>query len=145
LDCFGQTRVDGFFLSAGEIDGAANLNLVSIMLARRYAFAVVGAGYLYYVVPKLILFRTEHSCRRLVPTLPFVTASSEPEKCHHLRPIALVTSACSHWTVRDRDFTDERAPRPQLRIIEHTGFDFDRPDHVRMTIRPSLADLELIR
>ena len=70
FDCAGQGRIDVFFLSGGEIDGQGNVNLVSI---GDYAHPKVrfpgsfGSAYLYYVVPKVILFRTEHSRRTLVP------------------------------------------------------------------------------
>ncbi len=39
-----------------------------------------GSAYLYYVVPKVILFRTEHSRRTLVPKVDFISApgASEP-------------------------------------------------------------------
>ena len=59
-----------FFLSGGEIDGEGNVNLVSIgdyeQPNARFPGSF-GSAYLYYVVPKVILFRTEHSTRTLVP------------------------------------------------------------------------------
>ena len=33
-----------------------------------------GSSYLYFVVPKVILFRTEHSKRTLVPKVPYISA-----------------------------------------------------------------------
>ncbi len=77
FDCAGQGRIDVFFLSGGEIDGEGNINLVSI---GDYEHPKVrfpgsfGAAYLYYVVPKVILFRTEHSRRTLVPKVSFVSS-----------------------------------------------------------------------
>ena len=77
FDCAGQGRIDVFFLSGGEIDGEGNINLVSI---GDYAQPNVrfpgsfGSGYLYYVVPKVILFRLEHSRRTLVPKVSFISA-----------------------------------------------------------------------
>ena len=60
FDCAGQGRVDVFFLSGGEIDGEGNINLVSIgdyeQPNVRFPGSF-GSGYLYYVVPKVILFR----------------------------------------------------------------------------------------
>jgi hypothetical protein len=64
FDCAGQGRVDVFFLSGGQIDGAGNINLVSV---GDYAHPKArfpgsfGSAYLYYVVPKVIL-----SARRAV-------------------------------------------------------------------------------
>ena len=70
FDCAGQGRIDVFFLSGGEIDGEGNVNLVSVgdydKPTARFPGSF-GSAYLYYVVPKVILFRTEHSKRTLVP------------------------------------------------------------------------------
>ena len=74
FDCAGQGRIDVFFLSGGQIDGQGNVNLVS---TGDYEHPKVrfpgsfGSAYLYYVVPKVILFRTEHSRRTLVPKRRF--------------------------------------------------------------------------
>src|ERR1700704_195757 len=68
FDCAGQGRIDVFFLSGGQIDGAANINLVSI---GDYEHPKVrfpgsfGSSYMYYVVPKGILFPLEHPPRTL--------------------------------------------------------------------------------
>src|SRR5512139_140367 len=99
FDCAGQGRIDVFFLSGGEIDGAGNINLVSIGEhdAPRVRFpGSFGAGYLYYVVPKVILFRTEHSRRSLVPQVDFISAPgvNEPNVFRTGGPIALVTNRC---------------------------------------------------
>src|SRR5262245_55758490 len=62
FDCAGQGRVDVFFLSGGQIDGQANINLVSVGDYRhpkaRFPGSF-GSSYLYYVVPRVILLRTE--------------------------------------------------------------------------------------
>src|SRR5689334_11886832 len=76
FDCAGQGRIDVFFLSGGEIDGEGNINLVSIgdYDAPKVRFpGSFGSGYLYYVVPKVILFRLEHSRRTLVPRVSFIS------------------------------------------------------------------------
>lgn len=153
FDCAGQGRVDVFFLSGGEIDGEANINLVSI---GDYARPKVrfpgsfGAGYLYYVVPKLILFRTEHSRRTLVPTVTFVTApGTSPKNVYRPGgPIALVTNRCLFTFDRARRRFSLASVHPGHSledIIEHTGFDFDRPDRVPVTVPPSRTDLQLMR
>ncbi|MDI1342981.1 MAG: CoA synthetase, partial [Pseudolabrys sp.] len=62
FDCAGQGRIDVFFLSGGQIDGHGNINLVEIgehdHPKVRFPGSF-GSAYLYYVVPKVILFRTE--------------------------------------------------------------------------------------
>jgi glutaconate CoA-transferase subunit B len=153
FDCAGQGRIDVFFLSGGEIDGEANINLVSI---GDYDHPKVrfpgsfGAAYLYYVVPKLILFRTEHSRRTLVPRVSFVSAPGTSAD-HVYRPggpIALVTNRClfNFDRVRRRFSLASVHPGHNVEeIIEHTGFEFDRPDDVPTTIPPSQEALQLMR
>jgi glutaconate CoA-transferase, subunit B len=153
FDCAGQGRIDVFFLSGGEIDGEANINLVSIC---DYDHPKVrfpgsfGAAYLYYVVPKLILFRTEHSRRTLVPRVSFVSAPGTSAD-HVYRPggpIALVTNRClfNFDRVRRRFSLASVHPGHNVEeIIEHTGFEFDRPDDVPTTIPPSQEALQLMR
>ncbi len=77
FDCAGQGRIDVFFLSGGQIDGEGNVNLVSI---GDYAHPKVrfpgsfGSSYMYFVVPKVILFRLEHTRRTLVEKVDFISA-----------------------------------------------------------------------
>src|SRR5436189_6437530 len=99
FDCAGQGRIDVFFLSGGQIDGEGNVNLVSI---GGYAQPNVrfpgsfGSGYLYYVVPKVILFRVEHSRRTLVPKVSFISApGGNAENVHRPGgPVGLITNRC---------------------------------------------------
>jgi glutaconate CoA-transferase subunit B len=99
FDCAGQGRIDVFFLSGGQIDGHGNINLVEI---GEHGHPKVrfpgsfGSAYLYYVVPKVILFRTEHSKRTLVPDVDFISApgSNAPNVFRTGGPIALVTNRC---------------------------------------------------
>ena len=70
-------RTNAFFLGGGQIDGEGNINLVSIgdyhKPKARFPGSF-GSSYLYFVVPKVILFRTEHSKRTLVPKVSFISA-----------------------------------------------------------------------
>jgi glutaconate CoA-transferase subunit B len=153
FDCAGQGRIDVFFLSGGEIDGEGNINLVSI---GDHAHPKVrfpgsfGAAYLYYVVPKLILFRTEHSRRTLVPKVDFITApgTSPSNVFRPGGPIALVTNRCVFAFDRTRRRFALASVHPGHdvgEVIEHTGFDFDRPREVPTTIPPSRDALLLMR
>jgi len=153
FDCAGQGRIDVFFLSGGEIDGEGNINLVSI---GDYAQPNVrfpgsfGSGYLYYVVPKVILFRLEHSRRTLVPKVSFISApgGNEPNVHRTGGPIALVTNRClfSFDRARKRFRLESVHPGHTVaEVIEHTGFDFDRPENVPETPAPSAATLKLMR
>lgn len=151
FDCAGQGRIDVFFLSGGQIDGHGNINLVSI---GDYTHPKVrfpgsfGSAYLYYVVPKVILFRTEHSRRTLVPDVDFVSApgSNEPNVFRTGGPIALVTNRCL-FSFKDGRFRLESVHpgHSVAEVIENTGFDFDRPAEVPETPAPSPETLTLMR
>src|SRR5580704_14345156 len=153
FDCAGQGRVDVFFLSGGQIDGEGNINLVSV---GDYDHPKVrfpgsfGSAYLYYVVPKVILFRVEHSRRTLVPKVDFISAPGDsPDNVFRPGgPIALITNRC----LFDFDCTRRRFRLNSVHpghsvaeVIENTGFDFDRPAAVPTTPAPSPETLNLMR
>ncbi|SVC11662.1 uncharacterized protein METZ01_LOCUS264516, partial [marine metagenome] len=60
FDCAAQGRIDAFFLGGGQIDGAANVNLVGLgeypNVDTRFP-GTFGSAYLYFLVPRVILFR----------------------------------------------------------------------------------------
>src|SRR5215469_15980519 len=153
FDCAGQGRIDVFFLSGGQIDGEGNVNLVS---TGDYEHPKVrfpgsfGSAYLYYVVPKVILFRTEHSRRTLVPKVDFISApgASDANVYRTGGPICLITNRClfDFDRARRRFRLASLHPGHSLdEVIEHTGFDFDRPDAVPITPAPDAATLRLLR
>src|SRR5580698_2312591 len=153
FDCAGQGRIDVFFLSGGQIDGAGNVNLVTI---GDYEHPKVrfpgsfGSAYLYYIVPKVILFRVEHSRRTLVPKVDFISApGASPENVFRTGgPIALVTNRCLFNFDRARRRFRLASVHPGHsveEVVEITGFDFDRPANVPMTPPPSADTLRLMR
>ena len=151
FDCAGQGRIDVFFLSGGQIDGHGNINLVEI---GDHAHPKVrfpgsfGSAYLYYVVPKVILFRVEHSRRTLVPQVDFISAPGVSEKNVYRPggPIALVTNRCLFSFAQGRFRLDSVHPGHTVaEVIEHTGFDFERPASVPETPAPTPATLQLMR
>jgi glutaconate CoA-transferase subunit B len=153
FDCAGQGRVDVFFLSGGQIDGEGNINLVSVGdYARPKARfpGSFGSSYLYYVVPRVILFRTEHSRRTLVPKVDFVSApgTSAPNVYRTGGPVALITNRCLFAFDRARKRFSLASVHPGhtvAEVVEHTGFDFDRPAEVPITPAPSAQVLHLMR
>jgi len=153
FDCAGQGRIDVFFLSGGQIDGQGNVNLVEI---GEHGHPQVrfpgsfGSAYLYYVVPKVILFRTEHSRRTLVPKVDFISApgASEANVFRPGGPIALVTNRCLFDFDRQRRRFRLASVHPGHgvdEVIENTGFDFDTPAEVPETPAPSEETLHLLR
>ena len=153
FDCAGQGRVDVFFLSGGQIDGDGNINLVSVgdyeHPKARFPGSF-GSAYLYYVVPKVILFRLEHSRRTLVPKVDFISApGGSPDNVYRRGgPIALVTNRClfDFDRARKRFRLDSVHPGHTLaEVIDNTGFEFDRPAEVPTTPAPSAETLRLLR
>ncbi len=153
FDCAGQGRVDVFFLSGGQIDGQGNINLVSVgdyeHPKARFPGSF-GSAYLYYVVPKVILFRTEHSRRTLVPKVDFVSApgGSPSNVSRNGGPIALVTNRCLFDFDRARARFRLASVHPGhsvAEVSENTGFEFDHPTDVPVTPAPSAETLHLMR
>jgi glutaconate CoA-transferase subunit B len=153
FDCAGQGRVDVFFLSGGQIDGQGNINLVSVgdyqHPTARFPGSF-GSAYLYYVVPRVILFRVEHSRRTLVPQVDFVSApgTSPPNVFRQGGPIALITNRCLFgFDAAQRRFRLESVHPGHTaeEVAEHTGFAFDRPAVVPTTPPPSAETLRLLR
>jgi glutaconate CoA-transferase, subunit B len=153
FDCAGQGRVDVFFLSGGQIDGAGNINLVSVgdYAKPKARFpGSFGSSYLYYVVPRVILFRTEHSRRTLVEKVDFVSApgTSPPNVYRNGGPIALITNRCLFAFDRARQRFALASVHPGHtveEVIENTGFDFDRPQVLATTPAPSPETLQAMR
>jgi glutaconate CoA-transferase, subunit B len=151
FDCAGQGRIDVFFLSGGQIDGRGNVNLVS---TGDYGHPKVrfpgsfGSSYLYYVVPKVILFRTEHSRRTLVPKVDFISAPgvSEGNVYRPGGPIALVTNRCLFSFANGRFTLASVHPGHTVEeVVDNTGFDFDMPANMAETPAPSPETLKLMR
>src|ERR1700730_461417 len=153
VDCAGQGPVDVVFLYGREIDREGNIKLVGIgdydQPAARFPGWFV-SGYLYYVVPKVILFRIEHSRRTLVPKVSFISApgGNDPNVHRTGGPVALVTNRClfSFDRIAKRFKLESVHPGHTVEeVIENTGFEFDRPEHVSETPAPSEDTLKLMR
>ena len=153
FDCAGQGRIDVFFLSGGQIDGQGNINLVSVGDYERPKVRFpgsFGSSYLYYVVPRVILFRVEHSRRTLVPKVDFISApgGSPDNVVRPGGPIALVTNRCLFEFDRTRRCFRLASVHPGHsveEVVENTGFAFDRPAQVPVTPAPSAETLRLMR
>ena len=153
FDVAARGGISSFFLGGVQIDGQANINLVGIgdypSLKKRFPGSF-GSALMYYVVPKVILFREEHSPRTLVEKVDFVSApgASAPGVHRPGGPRHLVTNRCI------MDF-DQAGARFTLRSVhpgetvdsirEQTGFDFDVGANVAETPLPSTDRLARIR
>ena len=152
-DRAGQGRIDVFFLGGGQIDGSGNINLVGIgdypEVDTRFPGSF-GSGFLYFMVPRVILFRAEHSRRVFVPEVDFISApGASPDNVYRRGgPHALVTPLCvfGYDRARARFRLESLHPGTTLdEVLDNTGFDFDRPDHVPPTPAPEPERVSLIR
>ncbi len=153
FDCAAQGRIDAFFLGGGQIDGQANVNLVGLGpypdLDLRFP-GTYGSAYLYFLIPRVILFRQEHSRRVLVPKVDFISApgTSPPGLYRPGGPHALVTERCvfsfDHAAACFR-LESVHAGDTVESVIGNTGFEFDCPAKVPETPPPSAETLALIR
>jgi len=153
FDMAGQGRIDAFFLGGGQIDGEANINLVGVgdypQQKVRWSGSF-GAAYLYYLVPRVILFREEHTRRVMVPKVDFVSAPgvSPPEVHRPGGPYAMVTNLCQFRFERERRRFRLESVHPGHTLEEvrdQTGFEFDAPPEVPTTPAPEAETLALIR
>ncbi|MCU0966833.1 MAG: CoA synthetase [Burkholderiaceae bacterium] len=153
FDRAGRGAIDAFFLSGGQIDGHGNINLVG---TGDYPHTEVrwsgsfGSAYLYYLVPRVVLFRWEHSRRTLVPQVDFISApGTSPPGVHRPGgPVALITNLCLFDFDRARGRFGLRSVHPGHTLEEvrdQTGFDFDCSPQPPTTAPPAAARLELLR
>lgn len=153
FDCAAQGRVDAFFLSGGQIDGQANINLVGTGPYPRSEVrwsGSFGSAYLYFLVPRVILFRVEHSRRTLVEKVDFISApgTSPPGVWRRGGPHALITNLClfAFDKEKGRFRLESIHPGHTLEeVLDQTGFAFDRPDQVPETPAPAPQILALMR
>jgi glutaconate CoA-transferase subunit B len=153
FDCAAQGRIDAFFLGGGQIDGQANINLVGVGGYPRSTVrwpGSFGSAYLYFLVPRVILFREEHTPRVLVPKVEFISApGTSPANVYRPGgPYALVTGRAVFRFERARARFALASVHPghsAEEVRESTGFDFDRPATVLQTAAPAAATLALIR
>ena len=153
FDSAGQGRIDVFFFSGAQIDGSGNINLNVIgdyaHPKARFAGAY-GSAFLYFMVPRIILFRLEHSRRTLVEKVDFISAPgvSPPNVFRRGGPIALVTPLC-HFAfdkAHARFRLESIHPGHSLEeVLDNTGFAFDRPEQVPPTSAPPAGVLALMR
>lgn len=153
FDCAAQGRIDAFFLGGGQIDGAGNINLVGV---GDYPASEVrwpgsfGSAFLAFVVPRIILFREEHSPRALVDTVDFISATgtSPPGVYRTGGPTALLTGLALFSFDRGRGRFRLESVHPGSSLDEiraKTGFTFDGCAETPTTPPPDGDTLRLLR
>lgn len=151
FDLAGQGRIDLFFLGGGQIDGAANINLIGTGAwpgqGARFPGSF-GSAFMYMAVPRTLLFREEHSRRVLVPRVDWISAPGTSPPGHFRRGTAqaLVTGRAVFRFHAGRFHLASCHPgENSASIAEHTGFAYDAPPQVPATPAPSADELALLR
>ena len=153
FDLTGQGRIDLFFLGGGQIDGQANINLIGTGewpgKAVRFPGSF-GSAFMYFMTPRTILFREEHSARVFVPQVDIVSAPgvSPPGVFRRGTAQALVTGKCIfRFDPAAARFTLESVHPGETAasVREATGFDYDAPAEVPTTPDPTESELALLR
>ena len=153
FDCAGQGRIDAFFLGGGQIDGFGNVNLVGTGDYPRSSVrwpGSFGSAYLYFVVPRVILFREEHTPRVFVEKVDFISAPGvSPEGVFRSGgPVALLTGKGLFRFDKTRPGFELESVHPGhdlAEIKQATGFQFAHDAQPRQTPLPDRSTLELLR
>ncbi len=129
-------RLNVFYLSGAQIDGQGNINLMAVGDYRRPKVRLpggAGSAILAYVVERVVLFKTTHEARGLVPRVDVITAPGyTPNLSLGQRPgrvTRLITPKCVFA------FDPPQAPllsslHPGVTVAEVrqlTGFEFRTP------------------
>jgi len=129
-------RLNVFYLSGAQIDGQGNINLMAVGDYRRPKVRLpggAGSAILAYVVERVVLFKTVHEARGLVPQVDVITAPGfTPTLSLRQRPgrlTRLITPKCV------MAFQPPQTPRleslhPGVTVAEVrqlTGFEFRAP------------------
>lgn len=153
FDCAAQGRIDAFFLGGGQIDGQANINLVGVgdypQVKVRWPGSF-GSSFLYSQIPRVILFREEHSPRVLVKKVDFISApgTSEPNIERKGGPHALLTSRALFAFDKAKSCFVLKNIHPGQTVAdiqEATGFDFDISPDLSETPDPDSQTLKMLR
>lgn len=108
-----------------------------------------GSALLYFVVPKAILFREQHSARVLVDRVDFMSAPGpHDDTSRRDGPVALLTSkALFHFSRSRRRFALMSVHRGQTTegIRSLAGFAYDEKMQTPLTDSPDATTLELLR
>ncbi|MCA3323416.1 MAG: CoA synthetase [Roseomonas sp.] len=153
FDLTGQGRIDLFFLGGGQIDGSANLNLVGTGewpgMGVRFPGSF-GSAFMYFMTPRTILFREEHTPRVFVEKVDNISAPgvSPPGVFRRGTAQALVTGRCvfRFHPDRARFSLDSVHPGETVESVrDATGFAFDVTGDVPYTPDPTAEELALLR
>jgi glutaconate CoA-transferase subunit B len=151
-DRIGQGRIDVLFLSGGQIDGQANINNVGVGDYPRTQVRFPGSfggPFIYMMVPRIILFREEHTTRTLVSKADFISAPglTPPEVYRRGGPTDLVTGKAAFTFDREAGRFTLASIHPGYTLADiesSTGFSFEAPANVPETTAPPREWLRML-
>lgn len=144
---------DLFFLSGGQIDLHANLNLIGVGDPARPDVRFpggAGAAMLYYMAGRVVVFRAEHSPKVFVRRVDTVTSpgSTPPDVRRRGGPSKVVTPLCVFRFDRDRGTLVVASLHPgveRAELARRTGFPLEYDSTVTVTAEPTPKELRLLR
>jgi len=137
-----QGRLNLFFLSGAQIDGRGNINLMAVGDYQQPQVRLpggAGSAILAYVVERVVLFKTVHEPRGLVPKVDVVTAPGyTPQLSPRQRPgkvTCLVTPQCVfEFAPPDPPLLASLHPGVTLEEVRQlTGFEFNASTEIAVT------------
>ncbi len=146
-------RIDVFFGSGAQIDETGAFNLCVLGAPAHPKVRLPGGraqGVLPFVIPRTILFRTDHSRRVFVPRVDFVTAPGGPPPGVFWRggvsEVVTDLAVLVLHAARKRLELASVHPGVSLEEVEaRTGFPLHPPQPVPVTPPPTPAELALLR
>lgn len=148
-----QGKIDLFFLSGGQIDQFGNLNIIAIGDHDHPAVRLpggAGSAMLYYLAPRVILFRSDHTSRTFVERVDWVTSpgSSAPGVVRPGGPWKVVTPLAVLAFNRETKRLELESVHPGVsreQVQTATGFPLVARREGAVTPPPTEQDLAILR
>lgn len=152
-DFVSQGRCDLFVLGGVQIDGQANINLVAVgdyIKPKLRAPGSFGSAFVYFTVPRVILFSEEHTTRNLVKKVDFISApGTSPPDVHRVGgPTHLVTGkAVFTFSAAQAKFSlvSVHPGETEASVRAATAFDFTSDGAIGAGAHILQADLDALR
>ncbi len=146
-------RFDYFFLSGAQIDRQGNINLHAIGSYRQPKVRLpggAGSSMLYYMVKKVILFKTDHTVKSFVEKVDFVSSSaSSPPSVYRTGGLHLVVTPLAVMARNsETGFLELLSVHPGHTVDEvraNTGFELQWHGEERQTMPPEAEELAVLR
>ena len=153
FDCAAQGRLDAFFLSGGQIDGEANLNLLGLKRNNEFYHRFsgsFGSAFLYFIVPKIILFREDHNKKIFVKKVDYISAPGiNKKKIYRTGKVyRLITGKGIFKFDYKNSIFELKNLHPGENLLDlkrNTGFSFKTPNNIPFTKEPTKYQLHILR